>query len=37
MMILVLLSNITAKWLVFLLSLWEVLGSNLSPEARYPD
>jgi hypothetical protein len=25
------------KWLAFLLHIWEISGSNLGPETRYPD
>jgi hypothetical protein len=29
--------NIVAEWLICLLNIWKVLGSNLSPETGYPD
>jgi hypothetical protein len=29
--------NIVVEWLVLLLCIWEVPGSNLGPEIGYPD
>jgi hypothetical protein len=29
--------KVTAKWLVFLLRIWEIPGSNSAPETGYPD
>jgi hypothetical protein len=28
--------NVVVEWLTLLIHIWEVLGSNLSPETGYP-